>query len=176
MYSVIYSARTSIVLAALFFCVATTQPAGAEQLTTHIPHDWTESTAGNAFSLRAPAGTQYKPGQGTDSLVGTFASTDFEITSDYGLYSDPLSQWKSNAQYNARAVEIDGKPAKLVTAYAPELAADRPYVIGLHVANVKRSTLGAVKLSLIASVASPAQFPIIKQVFGSIRFLESGGN
>ena len=165
-----------MLLAAFVFCIATIMQAEAEPLPTHVPPDWTESTAGDAFSLRAPPGTSYKPGQVIDSLVGVFTSPEFELASDYGLYSNSLTQWQDNAQYVERAVEVDGKPAKLVTAYAPEVTAERPYLIALYVADVKRSSLGGVKLSLIASVASPDQFATIEQIFGSIRFLESSSD
>ena len=168
--------RALISYAAVVLYVASMAAAHADQLPTDIPPDWAETVAGNAYSLRAPAGTGYRPGQGIDSLVGVFAAPQFDLSADYGLYSETLTQGQGKAQYRERMVEVDGRPAKLVTAFAPELAADKPYVIGLHVPDVKRSILGALKLTLMANVDPPDRFATVERIFSTIRFLETNSD
>ena len=165
--------HAAVLLATVVLYVATMPAAQADQLASDIPSDWGHSAAGDAYSLRAPTGTTYRAGQGIDSLVGAFKGPSVDVSSDYGLHSNPLTEWQSRAQYQERAVEVDGRPAKLVTAYAPELVADKPYLIGIHVPEVKRSLLGAIKLTLTAGVASVEQYATIERIFASIRFLKS---
>ena len=75
------------------------------------PPEWQTVSAGKAFTFRAPTDLKPVPVQGKDSFVGNYASPTLEVTFDYGWYSDPMDR----EGYASRAVQVDGKSARLVT-------------------------------------------------------------
>jgi hypothetical protein len=76
-----------------------------------VPPGWQTVSSGKAFTFSAPPDLKPVPVQGIDSFVGTYASPTLEVTFDYGRYSDPMNR----EGYASRAVQVDGKSARLVT-------------------------------------------------------------
>lgn len=97
--------------------VATVSPAPP------IPADWQTVSAGRAFTFRAPADLKPVPVQGMDSFVGQYENDAFEVSFDYGMYSDPLT----HADLAGREVIVDERRARL---------ARKDKYVGIHFANV----------------------------------------
>jgi hypothetical protein len=157
-------ARAALLLVALF---AIRGVMAADQ-NTPPPADWIEITAEGRFSLMAPAGTTFQRSSGIDSFTGVFNAPEFALHVDYGPHSDPLDRDRGRTQYVARAISIDGKPARVVTAR--ERAAQRPYFIGMHIPALKRSAVGAIGLTLYCHVERQQEYAIIESVYRSVRF------
>jgi hypothetical protein len=158
-----------LILVGLVFAFWSIQPA-ASALARKVPVNWITLDVGGKFELKAPPGSAYVPRRGIDSSVGRIETPDFTLDFDYGAYSGPLRPSPEARQYQARQVEIDGKAATIVTAFAPGLSADRPYFIGAHFPNLKRSVIGPIRLTMTAWVRAPKNFEAIEAVFASIRF------
>jgi hypothetical protein len=138
--------------------------------TSDVPADWVEVPADALFSMKAPPGTVFKPGQGTDSNVGAFEVPGFQLAFDYGVYSNSLNQDSGDQDYQARETEIDGKAARIVTAYAPHRASGRPYFIGVHFPRVGETSLGSIKLTVSGSLVKKEDYSIVEMIFSTIRF------
>lgn len=162
-------AGTYLILACLMVALLGIQPP-ASAMSGQLPADWVRLSADGKFELMAPPGSAYVPLRGIDSFVGRIKTPRFMLAFDYGAYSDPLKPRNGYQQYRVRDVQIDGKRARIVTAFAPGLRADRPYFIGVHFSNVKRSVVGSVKLTMSGSVAMPQDYKAIEALFGTIEF------
>jgi hypothetical protein len=77
--------------------------------------NWITLRAGNAFTLRAPPSTTFKPEQGIDSFVGAFENPKFEIEFDYGAYSDTLERFRNEPAVHSEQIVIDGRKALFVS-------------------------------------------------------------
>lgn len=150
---------------ALFLAAVWGGPAAAA-----VPADWVKLVVQGKFELMAPPGSKYVPRQGIDSAVGRVETPDFTLDFDYGAYSDPLKPRSGFLQYRSREVTVDGKAARIVTAFSPEHSADRPYFIGIHFDNLKRSVIGPVRLTMATWVGTPKAYKTIESVFGTITF------
>lgn len=150
------------------FLVAGSAQAG--DLSGEVPSDWVRLQADSVFSLSAPAGTTYTPAQGIDSIVGSFDAAAFQLNFDYGAYSSSLTNLSEEEDYQTRDVEIDGKPAKIVTAVAPIYSEQQPYFIGVHFPDLGQSVVGTTRLTLYAMLESPDTYPLIEQIYGTIQF------
>ncbi len=135
-----------------------------------IPADWERVAADTVFSLSAPAGTTYTPGQGIDSMIGSFDAASFQLNFDYGAYSDPLTHLHDNDGYQTREVEVDGRTAIIVSAYAPAYSDQQPYVIGIHFPNLGQSVVGTQRLTVYTMLETPDDFAMIEQIYGTIQF------
>ncbi len=135
-----------------------------------VPAEWVEVDAGSAFSLTAPPGTRFSPGDGKDSFIGSFEAAGLRLSFDYGLYSNPLVSDGSGKNYTARNVDIDGKKAKIVTNYIPHRSTKRPYFIGVYFQDVGKSSIGTIKLTVHTSVERKEDYDIVEKIFGTIRF------
>lgn len=123
-----------------------------------VPHDWIRVDAGSAFSVMAPPGSVYRPGQGTDSLVGSVDVPGFELRFDYGLYSNPLAE----PDWVGAEVEIDGKAARLVTS--------RSGSVGVHFPQVADTSLGATRLTVTCDLEARDHAPTVERIYRTIRF------
>ena len=144
--------------------------AGAASSLLRVPADWIEVSAGSTFSLMAPAGTKYRPAKGIDSMIGTFVTPGFEMSFDYGGYSDPLNAEAGDKGYTARDLPINGKVAKLVTAYSPQRSPDRPYFIGVHFSDLEKSAIGSIKLTISSNLKNKNDYATLETIFRTIRF------
>ena len=135
-----------------------------------VPADWIALDVGDKFVLKAPPGSAHVPGQGIDSFVGKIGTPGFTLAFDYGAYSDPLKAQGAYQQYRVRQTQIGGKAARIVTAFAPGLSADWPYLIGVHFPNLKRSVVGPVKLTMSGWVKAPKDYDTAETMFGTIVF------
>jgi len=141
-----------------------------ESLSSEVPADWVKVSAGREFDLMAPAGTEFHPSEGTDSFVGNFEAPDFKLSFDYGLYSNPLTEMSGDAEYKTRNVQINGKAAYIVTAYAPRFSTDRPYFIGIHFPKVKMTIVGPKKLTVFGFFETADDYTVVDKIFRTIRF------
>ncbi len=114
----------------------------------------------------APAGTEFTPGKGTDSFIGSF----FKLSFDYGAYSNSLSDLSGDAEYKTHSVLIDGKAANIVTAYAPRFSTDRPYFIGVHFPEIRKTVVGSTRLTVFGLLETADSYAVIEKIFSTIQF------
>lgn len=74
-----------------------------------IPADWQTVRAGSAFTFRAPPDLKEVPVMGFDSFVGQYENDAFDVSFDYGRYSNPLT----DADLVGKEVTVDGRKARL---------------------------------------------------------------
>jgi hypothetical protein len=141
---------------------------GVASADTANPDDWIEVSADGKFSVSAPRGTTFARSAGIDSFTGVFNAPGFAVHVDFGAHSDPLEPDRNRAQFFARPIQVDGKSAKLVTARSR--TGPRPYFIGMHVPNVRRSAVGAVGLTLTSDLARAQDYALVEAVYRSVRF------
>lgn len=146
--------------------LATLRPTGADQSTLPAA-DWIQVAADSGFTVMAPPGTTFQRSSGIDSFTGVFNAPGFTVHVDYGPHSDPLNRDRGRTQYLERAISIDGKPAKLVTAR--ERSMERPYLIGMHIPALKHSTVGAIGLTLYCHVERERDYATVESVYRSVR-------
>jgi hypothetical protein len=141
-----------------------------QAMASKVPGDWMTIEVAEKFTLKAPPGSAHVPGRGIDSLIGKIRTPGFTLDFDYGAYSDSLKTQAAYQQYSVREMQIDGKAARIVTAFAPGKSADRPYFIGVHFPNLGRSVIGPIRLTMTAWVKAPKEFEAIEALFGTITF------
>jgi hypothetical protein len=129
--------------------------------TIEVPDNWISVEAKDAFSFRAPPDLVEHPVQGKDSFVGKYESPMFELSFDFGRYSDPLER-EDYKSWKFRKTTIDGKGAKIGHSDS-RMAIHFPQVI----ANTK---LGDIKLSMFAKLKQPEAKETAETIFRSIDF------
>jgi hypothetical protein len=134
-----------------------------------VPSGWMEIRVGTLFTLMAPPGTVWHPAKGKDSAAGTVDAPGFSLSYDYGLYANPLDNSEGDRNYAAQDAVFDGHKARIVTADAPRLSAERPYFIGVHFPELKKSAVGSVSLTVQTSVAKKSDYEMVSKIFGSMR-------
>ena len=75
-----------------------------------------------------------------------------------------------DARYEIRNVLIDGKAANIVTAYAPRFSTDRPYFIGIHFPEIKKTVLGSTKLTVFSLLETADDYIVVEKIFRTIQF------
>lgn len=122
-----------------------------------------------AFSICLPAVWQPVPGQAVDSKAGRFASGDAQLSYDHGLYSDPLNPPEGALDYQVQPRTIDGRAARRVSFRLPG-PGGLVQVIGLHVPEAGRSSMGPLRLTVLLRSRQPALLHKADEILGSIRF------
>jgi len=77
--------------------------------TIEYPPDWQKIDTGQGFSFYAPPGTQFHALPETDSAVGEIVGPAFNLRSDFGFYSNDLSDAKNYPDYSQAQVSVDGR-------------------------------------------------------------------
>lgn len=143
---------------------------GTKATSSEIPSDWIEVSAGDVFSLMAPPGTEFHPLQGIDSFVGTFKTPDFELSFDYGLYSNRLDDLSTGTDPEVHTILIDDKNARIVTMQTTVYSKDHSHFIGVYIPDLKQTMLGSLSLSITCSLENDDLYPIVEQIYKTIRF------
>ena len=142
----------------------------AASCSADTPSDWVEVSAGSEFSLMAPAGTKFIKREGIDSFVGEFDGPGFKLQFDYGAYSGSLEDDGNAQNYAAENLPVRGKQARLVTSYSPHRSDDFPYFIGMHFADLGETVIGTRKLTIYAWVKSTDDYPLVREILGTVEF------
>ena len=92
-------------------------PLAEQNIVTNSPDAWTRLDADN-FTVYAPAIWKFRKMQGIDSYVGEFAGDGARLESDYGKYSNPLSDQKEPT-YVVSEEKVGGRLARIVSPKVP---------------------------------------------------------
>lgn len=132
------------------------------------PSDWKREAIAGEFSVLLPPRLEPVVGKSADSVVRKFRSDSLRLTIDFGWYADPLEEI-DGTDVERHTVDVDGRPALLVTyrdvAGQPAL----PYVTALHVPDVGKEG-GRVRLTLVAWSASEQARAEASRILNSIQF------
>lgn len=158
-----------LVLCCLAFASSDLQSADPSPEAT-VPTDWVKVSVSDRFHLKAPPGTKFEPKKGIDSYLGLISAPRFTLEFDYGAYSDPLDPGPHFGRYRSRETRIDGKSAKIVTAYGPNISKQRPYFIGVHFPNIGESPVGSRRLTMFGWFEDPGGYGTAETVFRTIEF------
>lgn len=135
----------------------------------NTPSDWQSWDLG-AIRLHTPAAMQLKAG-GIDSQAGMLTSEGLRIEYDFGLYSDPLTRRDDMLDYRSTDGTVDGRAARIVHFRLTGTAATTLRACsGVHVPAVRRSSMGALSLTVLACAASADDLKDAPDIFRSIRF------
>ena len=122
-----------------------------------------------AFWIDAPASWSLTSG-GMDSAAGHFTGERLRLDYDFGLYSDPLRLPQGATDVGERSVTIDGLPGRQVR-YTLQRGADEPmHYLGVHVPAVRATSMGRLKLTVLAVSADVEQIRQAEAVMATIRF------
>ena len=132
---------------------------------------WVTLNAGNAFTLRAPAGTAYTSMQGIDSFVAGFDNPQFHIEFDYGPYSNTLADFGADPDYKVEDFDIDGRKARLITgpgknAWGCNDLVTAAYVVVSH----RGGQWGDTRLEISGCTKTMPSLETLHEIFRSIRF------
>jgi len=136
------------------------------------PDDWVTVEVGNIFSLKAPPGTLFNEGAGSDSIVGTIDAPDFKLSFDYGVYSSSLTNEDHYKNYKSKEMQIDGVAARIVTANNANQSIENSYLIGVHFPQIKESLLGSIKLTIYCLLESEESYATVEKIFHTIKLKE----
>lgn len=134
-----------------------------------LHEDWIKVSAGSVFSLTAPGGTTFHPSQGLDSFVGAFTNQKFRIDFDYGLYSDPLTNYSGQPDYKIQELQIDNRKARIIS-YSDPTNTQYPYFIGVHFYDLGKTMLGTTKLTVFSRLKDKKDYPTLEKIYRSIKF------
>lgn len=90
-----------------------------------LPDGWYEEDTG-PFTLVLPPDMRSVPEQGIDSFVGSYQSNRIDLSFDYGMYTNDLSDWPKNGKLEW--AEVNGHKAKIATFRDP--TANFPFEVG----------------------------------------------
>jgi hypothetical protein len=126
---------------------------------------WVRIDAGGVFSFEAPADMTPIPVHGIDSFVGRYTSTSFNLSFDYGFYSNNLSNYRKDPRFTVEERLIDGKKSRVVTG--PGSGCERmsaAYVL------VRDAPSMPTALQIGGCATSEAGISDLHRLFGSLRF------
>jgi hypothetical protein len=121
------------------------------------------------FSMLLPTNMYAVPVQGIDSYVGEYHSPRIELSFDYGLWSNDLSDWPKSGV--VRQSTLGGLPAKIGTCQAGALYGGKPgyaYVVACYIPSTS-PTMSAGHLGMYAYCKSQQDAATAHRVFQSIR-------
>lgn len=147
----------SVLLALLLSC-------GGEP--TAAPERWAPFEIAGAFTFRGPADLAPQPTAAVDSRTGRWRNAELEVFYDHGWYSDPLTGETWSGARRAE-IEIDGRPAVLVTLERAIYDDGLDHVAALHVSDVGD---GQTKLTLVVRGARPEDLERAGKILRSVRF------
>ena len=108
-------------------------------------------------------------GNGIDSLAGSLTDNKFRIGYDFGLNADPL-QTVQGDDFQIRPTTVGGLPANLVTYSTAGEAGQLQFCAGIHVPEVRHSTMGRIRLTMLACGARSDSAQCAQAIFDSLRF------
>jgi hypothetical protein len=160
-------------LAASFLAIVAGGAAGhPKDAQTIIPLGWTRIDT-PAFSFYAPADThRIDPGgRPIDSLAETFASADFRLEYDYGLWSMRLGGYKADPRYVSQTVTIDGRPGLIITGPGLGDSTGRcsDYLTAIYVVD-RKVRHGRAALAMEGCAQKPEGVGAIHALFMTIAF------
>lgn len=115
------------------------------------------------FSMCVPSDWQLVKG-GTDSAAGTFTAEGLSVSYDFGLYSAPLSIPPEASEASGVAMTVDGRAGRKV-AYALKSI----HFVGVHVPDIRSTSLGSVKLTVLAQTTNSARLNEARAALATIR-------
>lgn len=130
---------------------------------------WTRHDLG-AFWMDAPAGWSQSTDRAVDSAAGHLTAEGLRLDYDYGLYSDPLPVPDGATDVRERPVVVDGLPARQVR-YRLRVGSAKPmYYLGVHLAVVRYTSMGPLKLTVLAASSDKKQIRRAEAAMATIRF------
>jgi hypothetical protein len=159
-----------IALAAVTGCAQNPAPKATEP-PSWPPNDpiasgWKRIQVGDAFSFDAPLDTQTIPLQGIDSSVGGYKSDRFNLSFDYGAFSNSLSAetpWTEIAGHKAR-LEVESGDCQVL----PD--DHHNWQLGGSVYVELRPIPDRLALTMSGCAADQAGLEELRQVYLSLRF------
>lgn len=121
------------------------------------------------FELRAPASMALTQG-GIDSMAGALADDRLRLDFDFGLNTDSLQAKPGATDYRMRTMTVDGLPAHLVTYSVADNSGPAQFCAGVHVPQVRRSSIGRIGLTLLACGGNPDSIRQAQAIFSTLRF------
>ncbi len=141
----------------------------ADENSSTVPDGWVTVEVGNIFSLKAPPGTVLHKGAGIDSIVGTIDAPHFKLSFDYGVYSGALTKEDYYKNYKSKEIQIDSVAARIVTANNTNQSVGHPYLIGVHFPQIKKSSLGSIKLTIHCFLENEESYATVEKIFHTIK-------
>jgi hypothetical protein len=137
-----------------------------------VPPGWVKIDTRQGFSFYAPPGTQFSPREGKDSFLGDIAGPAFGLQSDFGFWSNDLSDAKNEQDYSEELVVIDGRDGLIrrATFSSPD---GRTYFAGLYVqqAVFHNEYPGRwAALEIHGSARTPQDRAMVERLFRTVQF------
>lgn len=121
------------------------------------------------FTLNVPASMVLKAG-GIDSQAGTLQNASHHISYDYGAYSDPLKSVDGAIAFKERAGLVDGLAARFVSFNQVDISGKTQACEGVHVPFIRKSAIGAIKLTLLLCGDAKTARATADKIFASVKF------
>lgn len=124
------------------------------------------------FVLCVPKHWEVRKG-GVDSAAGRLTGKDLSISYDFGLYSDPLRVPVGATDVQESVILVGGLPARRVTYSVERSGAVPMHYVGVHVPDVRQSSMGRLKLTLLAHTQDRQNFADVDALLPTIEFKPS---
>ncbi|HEY0281703.1 MAG TPA: hypothetical protein VGC27_03655, partial [Rhizomicrobium sp.] len=140
-----------------------------------VPPGWVKIDTKQGFTFYAPPGTQFSPLEGEDSFLGEITGPDFGLQSDFGFWSNDLSDARNEQDYSEEQVVIDGRAGVIRRATFASEDGPPSYFAGLYVqqAVFHREYPGRwAALEIHGSARTPQDRATVERMLKTVQFGE----
>jgi hypothetical protein len=132
---------------------------------------WKVIDANRHFSFHLPDNMKDQKARGIDSYVGEYRNSKMRIGFDYGAYSNSLTTYSGEPEYQEFKKTISDKAAKIIFFRNTNAASGYKYYAAVHFSLAEKNNLEANSgLTLDAGFDDPAEWETVKRIFESVTF------
>lgn len=106
---------------------------------------------------------------GTDSAAGHLSDGLLSISYDFGLYSSTLRVPAGATDVHESAITVDGHAARRVAYSFQRGGGALVHFLGVHIPEVRASSMGSLKLTLLARASDAKRFDDVEALIPTIR-------
>lgn len=125
---------------------------------------WRTFEVGDVLTFSVPAEVQLHEGQSVDSLAGVLNGDRYQITYDYGRFSEPVEDNRTLPGFAVKDARIGSRRSKIASFR------DDGNELGLPFARLLRVEDGGNALTLRVSCRDEAACSIADAIFESVQF------
>lgn len=141
-------------------------PHGASEAGSGCPQTEFTTVEGSEFSLSVPAQLNAQDVQGVDSEVGAYGGDDFEVSWDFGWFSNPLDYWEG--PFTDRIVNYSDVGGRIVVAEPVAGFFDGRHVTAAHFMRISGEPYSWNGLTVYVTYKDPSAAAVADCIVASI--------
>jgi len=125
---------------------------------------WRTVAVGTVLTFRVPPMAREKSVRPLDSVVGIIDGDGYQITYDYGRFSERVEEYQHHSRYSVSERRVGSRKAQIASFDDPEGNPDLPF------AQLLRIDDGSNALTLRVSCADEASCSLANDILDSVEF------